>query len=218
MIDLSLALIIIIILSVLFFLIWVWISKNRSRPCPARLMWMLDPRSGRSISTRTKKTLNLLNLQAGMTILDAGCGPGRLTIPLAKAVGETGKVTALDLQEEMLEEVQERARRSNCANITYLLGALGEGLLPENYFDCAVLITVLGEIADKKAAVTELHSSLKPGGILLIEETIRDPHYQKRDTVCNCIGEVGFTQKAFFGNRFNYTLLFTKAIPSLHSE
>ncbi len=206
---------IIIILSVLLVLVLVWVSKSRSRPCPAGLMWMLDPRSGKSISTRTKRTLNHLKVLPGMTVLDAGCGPGRLTIPLSKAVGETGKVTALDLQEEMLEEVQERAKKNNCANITYLLGAIGEGLLPENTFDSAVLITVLGEIPDKEKALQELYRCLKPGGILLIEETVRDPHYMKNEKVCNLTEQAGFTIEAYYGNWFAYTQFVSK--PATHN-
>jgi ubiquinone/menaquinone biosynthesis C-methylase UbiE len=42
-----------------------------------------------------------LDLGPGMRVLDAGCGPGRLTIPLAKAVGAGGEVVALDGQREV---------------------------------------------------------------------------------------------------------------------
>src|SRR5918998_5205270 len=49
-----------------------------------------------------------LGLAAGMRVLDAGCGPGRLTIPLAKAVGLAGEVVALDGQREMLAKLDGR--------------------------------------------------------------------------------------------------------------
>lgn len=215
MIDPLVVITFIFLLVVLFFLTLFFLSKNHARPCPAWLMWLLDPRSGKSISTRTKKTIHRLEIEPGMTVLDAGCGPGRLTIPLSKAVGETGKVTALDLQEEMLEEVQERAKKNNCANITYLLGAIGEGLLPENTFDRAVLITVLGEIPDKEKALQELYRCLKPGGILLIEETVRDPHYLKNEKVCNLTEQAGFTIEAYYGNWFAYTQFVSK--PATHN-
>jgi ubiquinone/menaquinone biosynthesis C-methylase UbiE len=52
-----------------------------------------------------------LDLALGMRVLDAGCGPGRLIIPLAKTVGPPGEVVALDGQREMLEKLEKRAAR-----------------------------------------------------------------------------------------------------------
>jgi cyclopropane fatty-acyl-phospholipid synthase-like methyltransferase len=39
-----------------------------------------------------------LDLQPGMAVLDVGCGPGRLTIPIARQVGQQGEVVAMDIQ------------------------------------------------------------------------------------------------------------------------
>src|SRR5918999_2076909 len=47
-----------------------------------------------------------LGLAPGMRVLDAGCGPGRLTIPVARAVEPTGVIVALDSQRAMLEELE----------------------------------------------------------------------------------------------------------------
>lgn len=50
-----------------------------------------------------------------MRVLDAGCGPGRLTIPLARQVGPTGEVVALDVQQGMLKRVRKNAARGGHA-------------------------------------------------------------------------------------------------------
>ena len=52
-----------------------------------------------------------------------------------------------------------------------------------NNFDRALLVTVLGEIPDRDAALRAIFDALKPGGILSITEILRDPHYQRRTTV-----------------------------------
>src|SRR5215210_6349596 len=55
-----------------------------------------------------ERLIGRLDLAPGMRVLDAGCGPGRLTIPLARAVGPTGEVVALDGQSAMLAKLEER--------------------------------------------------------------------------------------------------------------
>ena len=72
------------------------------------------------------------------------------------------------------------------------------------------MVTELGEIPDREAVLHELFEALKPGGILLVEETIRDPHFQTHGTVSRLAGAAGFREKDFFGNRFSYTLLLEK--------
>ena len=54
-----------------------------------------------------------LRVTAGHTVCDMGCGNGFYTVELAELVGEQGKVYAVDIQEEMLELSQRRAKRRN---------------------------------------------------------------------------------------------------------
>ena len=171
---------------------------------------LLDTPHAGGMSARTRKTIQHLDLRAGMKVLDAGCGPGRLTIPVAQIVGPCGEVTAVDLQEGMLSEAQERAHAAHLTNIRFLLAGIEDGKLESDRFDRAVLITVLGEIPDRDATLNEIFAALKPGGILLVEETIRDPHFQTRSTVTRLAGAAGFSEKDFFGNRFSYTLTLQK--------
>jgi predicted methyltransferase len=77
-----------------------------------------------------------------------------------------------------------------------------------------VLVTVLGEIPDREVALQEISGALKPGGILLVEETIRDPHFQTLGTVLRLAGAAGFVEREFFGNRFSYTLILQKPMAS----
>ena len=47
----------------------------------------------------------------GDTVVDLGCGPGYFSIDMAKMVGESGHVIAVDLQPEMLEKVKKKAKK-----------------------------------------------------------------------------------------------------------
>ena len=203
-------LILIIVLLLLSCFAWRLASRRTTLPCPVWMQWLLDPSLGKSVSARTRRTITYLDLKPGMQVLDAGCGPGRLSIPLAEAVGLQGSVTAMDLQEGMLAIVRERAAKSSLSNIFYILGGIGETSLAENTFDRVVLITVIGEIPDRESALLDLYSAMKPGGILLVEETIRDPHFQTRNTVTQLAESAGFRVKDFYGNRFSFTMLLEK--------
>ncbi len=198
---------ILVALVIIFFIVWRYAS---TRPCPVRMKGMLDTPFKKGISKRTKKTIERLDVRAGMNVLDAGCGPGRLTIPVADLVGPDGTVTAIDIQEGMLAEARKRAGNTGLTNIRFIQAGLGDGMLEQERFDRAVMITVLGEIPDREAALREIYGAMKPGGILLIEETVRDPHFQSRNTVTRLAGEAGFTEKEFSGNCFSYILTLEK--------
>jgi ubiquinone/menaquinone biosynthesis C-methylase UbiE len=178
---------------------------------------LLDTPFSLGISARTQKMIQLLDLRPGMKVLDAGCGPDRLTLPVAEKLGPHGEVTAIDIQEGMLSQAQERARKAGLTNVRFVRAGLGEGKLERNHFDRAVLVTVLGEIPDREAVLQEIFEALKPGSILLIEETIRDPHFQTRSTVMRLAGAAGFIEREFFGNFFSYTLCLEKP-PQVHDD
>jgi len=71
-------------------------------------------------------------------------------------------------------------------------------------------VTVLGEIPNPQAALREIFTALKSGGILSITEIIFDNHFQSRKTVLKLAAEAGFREKMFFGNRIAYIQQFAK--------
>lgn len=193
----------------LLFGLW---SRRASLPCPAWLAWMVELDNPLFRENRAAEIIRHLGLEAGMTVLDFGCGPGRLTIPLAKQVGTGGQVTAFDIQPAMLEKVRAKAQTQGLTNIRFVPGAAGEGKPERDAYDRALLVTVLGEIPDQEMALKEIFYSLKPGGLLSITEVIADPHFQRREHVCQLAEAVGFVEKAFFGSAVSYTVHFQKPV------
>ncbi len=106
-----------------------FVLRERRRPTPLspRLFFLVEnPLTGAFVGAPL--LLGRLGLAAGMKVLDAGCGPGRLTIPLAKIVGPDGSVVALDPQPAMLERLEGRLRAEGLKNVRPILGELGEGV------------------------------------------------------------------------------------------
>ena len=195
-------------------LIWRLSSRRRELPCPSWLGWMVEMDNPFTKTNRARVIVGHLGLAPAMKVLDAGCGPGRLTLPLAEAVGSQGEVLAVDIQEDMLSRVREKVETAGFQNVRYLQAGLGEGKLPQATFDRALLVTVLGEIPDKVAALKEIYDALKPGGILSVTEVIFDPHFQRRDAVLQVTHAAGFREKNFFGKKLAYTLHLEKPADS----
>lgn len=195
----------IVVFSLISF-VWRMTSLRRSLPCPVWLRWLVELDNPFTETNRADFIIKHLDLQPGMKALDFGCGPGRLTIPMAEKVGDQGQVTAVDIQPGMLKRTQEKAQAINRDNIQFVQAAAGEDKLGTDQFDRAVLVTVLGEIPDQSSAMKELFNAMKPGGLLSVTEVIFDPHFQSQESVLKLAQDVGFKNKDFFGNRLAYTL------------
>lgn len=195
------------VLLVVVSLVWRVASQRRSLPCPSWLAWLLDnPFSNRLLSS----LLERLELSPGLRVLDAGCGPGRFTVPIARAVGGDGRVLAVDIQPKMLERARARVASAGVENVDFLLAGLGEGELPAASFDRALLVTVLGEIPDRGAALREIFSALVPGGFLLVGEMIADPHYQSVRRVASLGEAAGFRVGEKVGGWLAFRLVLEK--------
>lgn len=183
--------------------------RYHSLACPAGLSWLVDNPYMNAVAG-ADKIFQRIRLDEGMRLLDVGCGPGRLTLPAAKRVGKTGEVVALDIQSKMLEKLNVRAKNMGLDNIRLINAGVGSGKIDKDYFDRALLVTVLGEIANKQEALIEIRQALRQGGILSVTEVIPDPHYTTQDKVRNLCRDAGFDEMEFFGSRAAFTINFNK--------
>jgi ubiquinone/menaquinone biosynthesis C-methylase UbiE len=108
-------------------------------------------------------------VQPGMTVADIGAGTGYFTIPIARVVGESGKVYAVDFQPEMLDMLKNKIAAPDVPrNIEPVAGEAGDTGLPGGSCDLAFLANVWHEIEDRPAALREFARILKPGGRLAL--------------------------------------------------
>ena len=186
------------------------LARFRQIPCQAWLAWLVERDSPFTQTNRAAVIIERSDVRPGMAVLDLGCGPGRLTVPLAQRVGDHGQVVAVDIQDGMLDRAREKARAANLANVQFVPAAAGQADLGRDRFDRAFLVTVLGEIPDRDAALKEVFSALKPGGLLSVTEVVFDPHFQSYQSVAQRAATAGFREAAHQGNRFAFTLILQK--------
>ena len=108
----------------------------------------------------------------GSTVLDIGPGMGYFSIPLARMVGETGKVIAADVQPEMLKALQKRAKKSGVEQriMTHLCKTDSLGL--NTQVDFILAFWMVHEVPNHLAFFEEIKSLLKPSGKFLLSEPI----------------------------------------------
>ena len=199
-------------LFLLYLLIWRVLSTFITLPCPPGYIFLLDsPLINRVAGPEI--LIQRAGIEPGQRVLDAGCGPGRVTIPIAKHLAETGQVIALDMQSGMLNRLQKRVSANDLYNVEVIQGELGKGLLENHTFDRAIMISVLGEIPDQLAALEEIYQSLMPGGILSITEILPDPHFQSKKKVTNLAERTGFNIDESFSGWRAFTVNLIKPIP-----
>jgi ubiquinone/menaquinone biosynthesis C-methylase UbiE len=118
----------------------------------------------------------ILEPRPGERLLEVGPGTGYYSLPAAQWVSPGGSLDVLDVQQEMLDHTMRRAREEGIANIAATLADARELPFGDDSFDGAYLVTVLGEIPDQDAALTELRRVVRPGGRVVIGELFGDPH------------------------------------------
>jgi ubiquinone/menaquinone biosynthesis C-methylase UbiE len=180
--------------------VWRW----KAWPCPSWMVPLLENPYFQTVAG-AELLLDRAGVAAGMAVLDAGCGPGRVTLPAAERVGASGRVVAVDVQCGMLDRLQGRLDARGVTNVELRHAGLGTGAVGAERFDVALMVTVLGEIPEPRVALEELHRALRPGGVLSVTEVLPDPHYLTVDRVRKLGAAAGFEDGELYRGRVAFT-------------
>lgn len=116
-----------------------------------------------------RHVIELLGIAEGTRLLDVGCGTGNFARDVAPIVGESGRVTGLDLSDAFLGIANTRSAEAGLT-IDYHLGDATALPFPDNSFDAARIERVLQYLADPLKAVTEMARVTRPGGRIAATE------------------------------------------------
>ena len=150
----------------------IWWRRNPSA-CPySQRFWVEAPHP---FITR-ERLREILEPKPGERLLEVGAGTGYYALPVAEWLAPGGQLDVLDVQQEMLDHTMRRAAEHGIDNITPARSDARELPYPDDSFDGAYLVTVLGEIPDQDAALRELRRVVRPGGRIVVGELFGDPH------------------------------------------
>jgi ubiquinone/menaquinone biosynthesis C-methylase UbiE len=116
-----------------------------------------------------QKTFNLLQPLEGASILEVGCGTGEDAIALAKQVGSTGKIIAIDRSREMIERSIASVSGLNLP-IEFFCTDAQQLPFQNNSFDGARVDRTLQHIAEARIVIAEMVRVVRPGGIIVAME------------------------------------------------
>lgn len=108
----------------------------------------------------------LTELTPGMRVLDAGCGPGTITLGLARAVAPGGSCAALDREPSQVALARAGAARGGVEHVAFQVASIYELPFADASFDAALSHAVFEHLARPAAALAELRRVLRPGGLL----------------------------------------------------
>lgn len=164
----------------------------------------------RNMVLSAEKLISRLEITDNHCVLEVGPGPGYFSIPVAQKL-KSGKLYITDIQPEMLEYAQKRLRKERIRNVEYSLCNGSSFDFESNFFDIIFLVTVIGEVENKEAYISEFNRMLKPNGIISITELAGDPDKMNIEQLTALFEKHNFFLDEWFGSKRNFTLNFKKS-------
>ncbi len=133
-------------------------------------------RSEREKEEQASRMIEALQLKPGQVIADVGAGSGYHTFRMAKLVGPTGKIYAVDIQPQMLAIIHKRIKAGGTTNVVPVKGTLTDPKLPAEGIDLILLVDVYHEFSHPFEMTESMVKALKPGGrMVFVEFRLEDP-------------------------------------------
>jgi ubiquinone/menaquinone biosynthesis C-methylase UbiE len=126
----------------------------------------------RIFNPTTRELLTRAGLAPGWQAADIGCGIGLNAMWMAERVGPTGSVTGVDVSDEQMRIARANAEASGVKNALFRQGTATATGLPPASFDLVYSRFLLCHLTNPVAALEEMSSLLKSGGVLVCEDFI----------------------------------------------
>jgi ubiquinone/menaquinone biosynthesis C-methylase UbiE len=132
-------------------------------------------REGREDEQRPDTIFDAMGLKDGDRVADLGCGSGWFTRRLARRVGPTGRVWAVDIQAGMLDIARDLAGKEGLSNIDFVEDTATDPRLPPGGLDWVLLVDVYHEFSQPREMLEGIRAGLKPTGrVALVEYRLED--------------------------------------------
>jgi SAM-dependent methyltransferase len=131
--------------------------------------WAITLESGQRLDgLEIERVVEAIGLQPGEIVADIGAGTGIFSVPMARAVGPSGTVLAVEVDPGFLPIIAEKARSQGVVNVATVLGEFGNPNLPREDVDVAFFHDVLHHIEERQAYLLALAEYMAPDGRIVV--------------------------------------------------
>jgi SAM-dependent methyltransferase len=171
----------------------------------------------RAKNLQIDRVMDILKISEGKSVADLGAGSGWFTVRAAKKVGEKGKVFAVEINQEYINYINDRAKKENFSNIETVLGTEDNPKLSAKSVDAVLILKTYHEIGQPVKVLQNLRKSLKKDALLgIIDRNGKgDDHGIDKEKVIEEAKRAGFVLKEEFdftkADGMDYFLVFQAA-------
>ena len=171
------------------------VNRKTSEPYTGDLSIFEDPEREKNL--QINRVMDILKISDKKAVADIGAGSGWFTVRAAKRVGSNGKVFAVEINQDYINHINERAKRENLANINTILGKEDNPLLPKNSVDAVLILKTYHEIAEPIRFMKNLRPALRNDALVgIIDRNGNgEDHGIAKETVVVEAGRAGFVLK-----------------------
>lgn len=127
--------------------------------------------SGQNVND-TDDLLDAMEISEGDWAADVGGGDGDYTIPMAERVGPSGRVFAVDVDPDKLNELHGRLAENEIEHVTTVYSVENNPMLPTNAFNAVLVRNAYHHFSAHESMLRHIKAALTPDGRLVIEESI----------------------------------------------
>jgi ubiquinone/menaquinone biosynthesis C-methylase UbiE len=149
---------------------------------------------GRDQRLQIERVMDELGIAPGKVVADIGAGGGWFTVRAAKRVQPGGLVYAVEISQNFINAINERAKREGFSNVRTVRGTAADPKLPEKSVDAVLILKAYHEIADPVSVLLKTRKAMKSGALLgIIDKNGRgDDHGLNKDVVLKEATQAGF--------------------------
>jgi predicted methyltransferase len=130
--------------------------------------------SARDTWQKTTEIFEAMGVRPGAHVADVGAGGGYFTVRLARAVGEAGRVLAVDVDGRALDRLRGRVEDERLRNVEIVRGEVDDPKLAPASIDAALIVNAYHEMDHHRSMLDHIRRALRPGGRLVIVEPISE--------------------------------------------
>lgn len=187
-------------------------TRKTSTPYTGDLSIFDSP--GRDERLQIGRVMDILGIGQGKVVADIGAGSGWFTVRVARRVGDSGKVYAIDINPAAIHYIEDRVKKEQVHNVTTIQGREDNPLLPPGTVDAVLLLKTYHEVAKPVALLRNLRAALRPGGkVGIIDRNGNaENHGVQRSVVIKEAAEAGYQlvgSYEFVKDDMDYFMVFT---------